>query len=138
MLETPGVSFSVQSSFRICIGPLTILPYSSSNGENPLDACGTSLYANRTADKYLSQSLGFFWHVFFNILLRIHSFFHTVFGFNGVVNNCLSDITVRKTARISNRYNQVSHLSQITKWESNKITKKHHKQEPRGQPFPFR
>ena len=29
---------------------------------------------------------------------------------------------VRKTARIRNRYNQVPHLSQDTKWESNKIT----------------
>ena len=29
---------------------------------------------------------------------------------------------VRKTAWIRNRYNQVPHLSQDTKWESNKIT----------------
>ena len=29
---------------------------------------------------------------------------------------------VRKTALIRNRYNQVPHLSQDTKWESNKIT----------------
>ena len=29
---------------------------------------------------------------------------------------------VRKTARIRNRYNQVPHLSQDTKWESNKVT----------------
>ena len=29
---------------------------------------------------------------------------------------------VRKTARIRSRYNQVPHLSQDTKWESNKIT----------------
>ena len=29
---------------------------------------------------------------------------------------------VRKTARIRNRYNQVTYLSQDTKWESNKIT----------------
>ena len=31
-------------------------------------------------------------------------------------------IRLRKTARIRNRYNQVPHLSQDTKWESNKIT----------------
>ena len=31
-------------------------------------------------------------------------------------------IKVRKTARIRNLYNQVPHLSQDTKWESNKIT----------------
>ena len=42
---------------------------------------------------------------------------------------------VRKTARIRNQYIQVPHLSQDTKLESNKITNKHHKQEPRGQPF---
>ena len=41
---------------------------------------------------------------------------------------------VRKTARIRNQYNQVPHLSQDTKWESNKIN--HHKQEPRVQYFP--
>ena len=29
---------------------------------------------------------------------------------------------VRKTAMIRNRYNQVPHLSEDTKWESNKIT----------------
>ena len=43
---------------------------------------------------------------------------------------------VRKGANISNRYNQVPHLNQDTTWGSNKIT--HHKQEPRGQPFPSR
>ena len=31
-------------------------------------------------------------------------------------------IKVKKTARIRNRYNQVPHLSQDTKWESNIIT----------------
>ena len=35
-----------------------------------------------------------------------------------------------------NRYNQVPHLTQDTTYESDKITIKHHKQEPRGQPFP--
>ena len=34
----------------------------------------------------------------------------------------LYNIKVRKTARIRNRYNQVPHLSQDTKWESNKNT----------------
>ena len=37
---------------------------------------------------------------------------------------------------IRNRYNQVPHLTQDTNWESDKNTIKHHKQEPRGQPFP--
>ena len=31
-------------------------------------------------------------------------------------------VKVRKTARTRNRYNQVPHLSQDTKWKSNKIT----------------
>ena len=36
--------------------------------------------------------------------------------------NSKNTIKVRKTARIRNQYNQVPHLSQDTKWESNKIT----------------
>ena len=42
-------------------------------------------------------------------------------------------IKVRKVAKIRNRYNQVP---QMTTWESDKNTNKHHKREPRGQPFP--
>ena len=45
---------------------------------------------------------------------------------------------VRKTAKIRNKYNQVPHLTQDTTWESDKITIRHHKQEPRRQPFPRR
>ena len=45
---------------------------------------------------------------------------------------------VRKAAKIRNRYNQVQHLTQDTTWESDKITIKQHKQDPRGQPFPSR
>ena len=41
-------------------------------------------------------------------------------------------------AKIMNRYHQVPHLAQDTTWESDKNTIKHHKQEPRGQPFPSR
>ena len=33
---------------------------------------------------------------------------------------------------------QVPHLSQDTTWVRDKITIKHHKQEPKGQPFPSR
>ena len=47
-------------------------------------------------------------------------------------------INVRKTAKIRKRYNQVPHLTQDTTLESDKNTIKHHKQEPRGQPFPSR
>ena len=43
-------------------------------------------------------------------------------------------ILVRMTAKIRKRYNQVPHLTQDTRWESNKNTIKHHKQEPWGQP----
>ena len=45
-------------------------------------------------------------------------------------------VKVRKAAKIRNQYNQVPHLTQYTTWESDKNTIKHHKQEPRGQPFP--
>ena len=45
---------------------------------------------------------------------------------------------VGKRAKIRNRYNQVPHLTQDTTWESDKHTIRHHKQEPRGQPFPSR
>ena len=37
-----------------------------------------------------------------------------------------------------NQYNQVPHLAQDTTWKSDKITIRHHKQEPRGQPLPSR
>ena len=43
---------------------------------------------------------------------------------------------VRNAAKIRIRYNQVPHLIQDTTWESDKNSIKHHKQEPRGQPFP--
>ena len=45
---------------------------------------------------------------------------------------------VRKMAKIRNQYNQVPHLTQDTTWESDQITIRHHKQEPRVQPFPSR
>ena len=43
---------------------------------------------------------------------------------------------VRKKARIRNRYNQVLHLSQDTKWERNKITKNITKKSQEVSPFP--
>ena len=47
---------------------------------------------------------------------------------------------VRMSAKIRNRYNQAPHLTQDTngKWESDNFTIRHHKREPRGQPFPSR
>ena len=48
----------------------------------------------------------------------------------------LNSNKVRKTAKISNQNIQVPHLTQDTTWESDTITIRHHKQEPRGQPFP--
>ena len=48
------------------------------------------------------------------------------------------DTEVKKVAKIRNRYNQVPHLTQDTTRESEKNTIKHHKREPRGQPFPSR
>ena len=44
---------------------------------------------------------------------------------------------VRKTARIKNRYNQVPHLSQNTKWESNKITINTTNKSQKATPFPL-
>ena len=46
-----------------------------------------------------------------------------------------------KGAKIRNRYNQVPHLTQDTnghQLESEKLTIRHHKREPRGQPIPSR
>ena len=48
----------------------------------------------------------------------------------------ISKIKVRKTPKIRNQSNQVPHLTQDTTWESDKITIRHYKQEPRGKPFP--
>ena len=45
---------------------------------------------------------------------------------------------VRNATNIRIRYNQVLHLIRNTTWESDKSTIKHHKREPRGQPFPSR
>ena len=47
-----------------------------------------------------------------------------------IVNN-----TLRKRAKIRNRLNQAPHLTQDTKWKSDNLTIRHHKQKPRGQPF---
>ena len=38
-------------------------------------------------------------------------------------------IKIRKKVTISNRYNQVPHLTQATTWESDKNMTKHHTQE---------
>ena len=46
---------------------------------------------------------------------------------------------VSKGAKIRSRYNQVPHPAQDSySWESYKLTVRHHKREPRGQPFPSR
>ena len=47
-------------------------------------------------------------------------------------------IKVKKAAKIRNGYHQVPHLTEATTWESEKNIINHHKQEPRGQPFPSR
>ena len=51
---------------------------------------------------------------------------------------CYLCFKIRKRAKIRNQYNQVPHLSQDTTRKSDKHTIRHHKQEPRGQPFPSR
>ena len=46
---------------------------------------------------------------------------------------------VSKGAKISNRYNQLSTtFDPGYQWEIDKLTVRHHKREPRGQPFPSR
>ena len=58
----------------------------------------------------------------------------TITTFKGKFNLC----KIRKAATIRDQYNPIPHLSQDTTWESDKITTRHHKQEPKGQPFPSR
>ena len=46
---------------------------------------------------------------------------------------------VSKGAKIRSRYNQVPHPPHPEcQWESYELTVRHHKREPRGQPFPSR
>ena len=47
-------------------------------------------------------------------------------------------VEVSKGAKIRNRYNQVPHLTQDTNGKVTKLIVRHHKREPRGQPFPSR
>ena len=47
-------------------------------------------------------------------------------------------LEVKTKAKIRNLNNQIPHLTQGTISESDKNTRKHQKQEPRGQPFPSR
>ena len=42
---------------------------------------------------------------------------------------------VGKVAKFRNRYDQVPHMTQVTIWQSDKNTIKHHTREPRGQQF---
>ena len=56
MISGESVSFD-HSSFKMVIGPLTVLPYNNSNGLNPKLDCSTSLYAKSTAGRYLSLGL---------------------------------------------------------------------------------
>ena len=47
-------------------------------------------------------------------------------------------VKVSKGAKIRNRYYQVPHLTQDTKGKVTNSQVRHHKQEPKGQPFPNR
>ena len=53
------------------IGHLTFRPYTNSNGENPIDSCGTSLIAKSNASKYLSQSFGRSAHILRSICFNV-------------------------------------------------------------------
>ena len=48
---------------------------------------------------------------------------------HSVFKHAMLDNKVREKANISNRYNQVPHLTQDTIWECDKSTRKHHIQE---------
>ena len=66
-----SVSSTDHSSLSSYIGPLTLRPYNSSNGENHNDSCGISLTANNNAGRYLSQSFGRPAHILSNICFNI-------------------------------------------------------------------
>ena len=51
---------------------------------------------------------------------------------------CFPNIKVKQRAKTRNGYNQVPQPTRDTIWESDKIQKKHHTQEPGDQPFPSR
>ena len=64
--------------------------------------------------------------IFENVRIQVHE-----------VCTCeISRLKVIKTARIRNRYTQVPHLSQDTKWERNKITKNITNKSQEVSPFP--
>ena len=49
----------------------------------------------------------------------------------------VDNVKIRKKAYFRNPYNQIPHLTQDTIWESDKHTRKHHKQENQEvSPFP--
>ena len=63
------------------------------------------------------------------------SIFGTYFPNLCPLRNC-NILKVRKTTRIRNRYNQVPHLSQDTKWKSIKITINNTNKSQEVSPFP--
>ena len=73
-------------------------------------------------------------HVMLGAQFRLSSHRRLYFMFASI--ECFSKVS--KVAKMRNRYNQAPHLTQDTTWESEKNTTKHHKHEPRGQPFPSR
>ena len=89
-----SVSSTDHSSLNICIGPLTLPAYNSSNGENPNDSCGISLTANNNAGRYLSQPFGRSAHIVSNTCFNIAWNFPTgpfLYGRYGTVVNCWSN-----------------------------------------------
>ena len=60
------------------------------------------------------------------------------FDWSNSQENICSNIKSKKLSKIRYRYNQVPHLTQDTTLEIDANTIKHHKREPRGQPFPSR
>ena len=84
---SPTASIMIHYTWPMSSGPLTCLPYNNLQGENPVEACGTSLNTNKMKGNYLSQSLPVstkFLNICFSVPLK-HSTRPSVSGRYGVV-----------------------------------------------------
>ena len=79
------VSF-VHNFLKTYIGPLIVLPYDNSKGENPVLSCGASRYANK-GSRYLSQSQGCSDDILFSIVSRFLIKSDKVRLSKGLINN---------------------------------------------------
>ena len=83
-------------------------------------------------DSIHHMTIKLFWTYFlWRVNLKIVSYVRMNVRFFPSLDNQII-LKVSKSAKIRNQYNQVPHLTQDT------LTMRHHKLEPRGQPFPSR